>query len=225
MDYYWAQNGKNITGCVYELIRFDRLAALIILAGDLYDTQMQEEIIHKASLQKIPVFWQGGVHNGCISISTDYEKAYKAVLRHVVRDHGAKDTFFLTGIKDETNSRLRLRYWQEVMTEEGLPCGEDRIACGNYLESEARLITEKIIAERKPMPQAVFCANDGMAAAVCDTLKKHGIRVPEDVIVTGFDGTATAYLSRPRLTTTAQDIPISLISCAIRPRSSRLTGA
>ncbi len=122
MDYYWAQNGKNITGCVYELIRFDRLAALIILAGDLYDTQMQEEIIHKASLQKIPVFWQGGVHNGCISISTDYEKAYKAVLRHVVRDHGAKDTFFLTGIKDETNSRLRLRYWQEVMTEEGLPC-------------------------------------------------------------------------------------------------------
>ena len=77
MDYYWSQNGNNITGCIYELIRYDRLAALVILAGDLYDTQMQEEIIHKAGLQKIPVFWQGGVHNGCISISTDYEKATK----------------------------------------------------------------------------------------------------------------------------------------------------
>lgn len=47
------------------------------------------------------------------------------------------------------------------------------------------------------MPRAVFCANDGMAAAVCDALKKHGIRVPEDVIVTGFDGTATAWLPGP----------------------------
>lgn len=93
------------------------------------------------------------------------------------------------------------------MAEEGLPCGEDRIAFGNYLESEARLITETVIAERKPMPRAVFCANDGMAAAVCDALKKHGIRVPEDVIVTGFDGTATAWLSRPRLTTRDSDYP------------------
>ena len=125
----------------------------------------------------------------------------------MVRDHGAKDTFFLAGITDETNSRLRLRCWQEVMAEEGLPCGEDRIAFGNYLESEARLITETIITERKPIPRAVFCANGGMAAAVCDTLKKHGIRVPEDVIVTGFDGTATAWLSRPRLTTCDSDYP------------------
>lgn len=35
MDYYWAQNGSNITGCVYELIRYDRLAALLILAVEV----------------------------------------------------------------------------------------------------------------------------------------------------------------------------------------------
>ena len=75
MDYYWAQNGSNITGCVYQLFRYEKLAALVILAGDLYDPQMQEEIIHKAGLRKIPVFWQGGIHHGCISISTDYEEA------------------------------------------------------------------------------------------------------------------------------------------------------
>lgn len=224
MDYYWAQNGSNITGCIYKLIRFDRLAALVILAGDLYDTQMQEEIIHKASLQKIPVFWQGGVHNGCVSITTDYEDAYKTVIRHVVREHEAKDTFFLAGIQDEVNSRLRLRCWQEVMAEEGLPCGDDRIAYGNYLESEASLTTEKMITERSEMPRAVFCANDGMAAAVCDTLKKNGIRVPEDVIVTGFDGTATAYLSRPRLTTCDSDYPSQAALIMEQIRRFRETG-
>ena len=46
-----------------------------------------------------------------------------------------------------------------------------------------------------------------MAATVCSTLKMNGIRVPEDVIVTGFDGTATAWLSRPRLSTCDSDYP------------------
>ena len=207
MDYYWAQNGHNATACVYSLIRYEKLAALIILAGDLYDTQTQEEIIHRANVAKVPVILQGGIHNGCLSISCDYEDAFKKIIRHVVHDHGAADTFFLAGIPEEINSRTRLRYWQEVMRENGLPCGEDRIAYGNYTEKDARIITEKMIAERKQLPRAIICANDGMAAAVCSTLKMNGIRVPEDVIVTGFDGTATAYLSKPRLTTCDSDYP------------------
>ncbi len=205
MDYYWEQNGSNISGRIYELIRYDKLAAVVILAGDLHDTQLQEEIIHNANIRKIPVIWQGGPHPGCMSIRCDYEDAYKSIICHVVREHKAADTFFLAGIKDEVNSQLRLRFWQEVMTEEGLPCGEDRVAYGNYLKSEAALITENVILKREPVPRAIFCANDGMAAAVCDTLKAKGLRVPEDTVVTGFDGTLTAYLSKPQLTTCDSD--------------------
>ena len=205
MDYYWEQSGSNISGRVFELLRYDKLSALVILAGDLHDTQMQEKIIHNANISKIPVIWQGGAHNGCIGIQTDYEEAYKSIIRHVIRDHKATDTFFLAGIPDEINSKLRLRYWREVLTEEGLPCGEDRVAYGNYLESEAAHITENTILKRENMPRAVFCANDGMAAAVCDTFTAHGIRVPEDVIVTGFDGTPTAYLTKPGITTCDSD--------------------
>ena len=62
-------------------------------------------------------------------------------------------------------------------------------------------IVRGLIASRPRMPQAIICANDSMAAAACDELKAHGLRVPEDVIVTGFDGTPTAYLVRPQLTT------------------------
>ena len=176
-----------------------------MLAGDLHDTQLQEEIIHHANISKIPVIWQSGTHRGCISIRCDYEDAYKSILRHVVREHQAADTFFLAGIRDEVNSQMRLRFWQKVMQEEGLPCDEDRITYGNYLESEAARITENVILKRERIPRAVFCANDGMAAAVCDTLKANGIRVPEDTVVTGFDGTLTAYLSKPQLTTCDSD--------------------
>ena len=207
MDFYWAQQGNNATDCVYDLIRYDLFAALVILAGDLYDTQTQEEIIHRAGLHKVPVIWQGGIHNNCISIPCEYEDAFKAIIRHVVHDHGARNTFFMAGIPEEINSKTRLRCWQEVMAEEGLPCGADRVAYGNYTEKDARLIMEQLLTGSKPLPQAIFCANDNMAAAVCNMLKVHGVRVPEDVIVTGFDGTATAWLSNPRLTTCDSDYP------------------
>ena len=218
MDYFWAQNGNNATGSVYSLIRYDLLSALVIMAGDLYDTRMQEEIIHRANLQNIPVIWQGGIHGSCISIPCEYEDSYKEIIRHVVREHHARDTFFIAGIREEVNSMTRLRCWQEVMREEGLPCGEDRIACGNYLEKDARQITSGLIHSGKPLPRAIFCANDAMAAAVCSTLGMNGVRVPEDVIVTGFDGTSTAYLSKPCLTTCDSDYPAQarLIMEAIR---------
>ena len=124
----------------------------------------------------------------------------------MVRDHDAEDTFFLAGIRNEVNSQMRLRFWQEVMQEAGLPCGEDRVAYGNYVETDARMITEELIREWRPLPRAIFCANDGMAAAVCSTLHMNGIRVPQDVIVTGFE-TATAWLSNPCLTTCGSDYP------------------
>lgn len=53
MDYYWEQNGSNTSGSIFELIRYDKLSALVILAGDLHDTQLQEEIIHNANTRKI----------------------------------------------------------------------------------------------------------------------------------------------------------------------------
>ena len=222
-DPHGPQEWKDANSCVYRLIRYDRMAALIIFEGDLADTQIQEEIIHKAEQQKIPVIWAGGIHDRCISVPNDCEEAYKTMIRHVVREHGARDTFFLAGIREEVNSRIRTECWREVMREEGLACGEDRIAFGNYVEKDARQITEKLIQERKPLPRAVFCANDAMAAAVCSTLAERGIRVPEDVIVTGFDGTSTAYLSRPCLTTCDSDYPgqAAMIMEMIRNRGGK----
>lgn len=80
-------------------------------------------------------------------------------------------------------------------------CSEEYYAYGNYLDTIALQILQSLLEKRQRPPRAVFCANDSMAVAVCDELKKHGYRVPEDVIVTGFDGTPTAYLLQPQLTT------------------------
>jgi LacI family transcriptional regulator len=50
-------------------------------------------------------------------------------------------------------------------------------------------------------PRAVFCANDLMALGAIEAARAHGLRVPEDVAVAGFDDIDAASLVRPRLTT------------------------
>ena len=51
----------------------------------------------------------------------------------------------------------------------------------------------------------MVCANDFMAIGLMRTLKKHGLRIPEDVIVTGFDNVQNFALNEPMLTTVEQN--------------------
>ena len=201
MDWYWSHHGGNVTGCIYDMIRYDRLSALILLHGNIYDAEQLERIIRSARAEKIPVLYLGGRHPLCESIIDDYEIPYKEMIRHIIRDHGVRDCFYIAGLRDEDNSRLRLRCWQEVMGEFGLPAGEEFFAYGNYLDTVALQITRSLLEERGKPPRAILCANDSMAAAVCDDLVHRGFRVPEDVIIAGFDGTPTSYLVKPQLTT------------------------
>lgn len=53
----------------------------------------------------------------------------------------------------------------------------------------------------KAFPTALVCANDKTALAVSDILKEDGIRIPEDVSVTGFDNIEDATRGIPPLTT------------------------
>lgn len=50
----------------------------------------------------------------------------------------------------------------------------------------------------------MICGNDLIALGVLDTLAATGVRVPEDIQVTGFDDTPYAALARPSLTTVRQ---------------------
>ena len=201
LDYYWSQKGNTVTRCVYDLIRYESLCALIILHENIYDMRLLEKMIRQCREKGIPVFYLGGVHDNCISIVDDYTEAYKRVIRHVIVDHGVRNPFFIGGIPGEDNAEKRLQCYRDVLAECGLPCREEDIACGNYLETVASEIIRKLLSERANLPDAIICANDSMAVAVCDELRQRNIRIPEDIIVTGFDGTPAAFLLHPQLTT------------------------
>jgi len=68
---------------------------------------------------------------------------------------------------------------------------------------------------------AIVCANDQMALGVLDVLGDKGVRVPEDVVVTGFDGISAGRHSKPRLTTVHQPM-VELGRAAVHAITARL---
>ncbi|MET9956810.1 LacI family DNA-binding transcriptional regulator [Streptomyces sp. NPDC006339] len=59
----------------------------------------------------------------------------------------------------------------------------------------------RALAAPGPLPTAVICDDDILAAGVCKAARRLGLRVPEDLSVTGFDDMALATAVEPELTT------------------------
>ena len=91
---------------------------------------------------------------------------------------------------------------------------------GDFSRLQARSIAEELVAAGT-LPRALVCSNDQMALGVLDVLRQHGIRLPDDVIVTGFDGIEAGRQSTPRLTTVHQPM-VDLGRAAVRALLSRL---
>ena len=74
---------------------------------------------------------------------------------------------------------------------------------GDFSIESGMVAGTRLLGRREP-PTAVCCFNDEMAMGVIDAARQRGIRVPEDLSVTGFDDIRFARHMNPPLTTIAQ---------------------
>ena len=64
LDWYWSLHGGNVTGCIYDMIRYDLLSALVILHGNIYDTEQLDRMIRRSvqSAQPVRNFYFGDIN-------------------------------------------------------------------------------------------------------------------------------------------------------------------
>ena len=78
------------------------------------------------------------------------------------------------------------------------------ILCYQTTEESGREIMRDML-KNHPEVTAVICTNDLMAMGAIKEIKKHGLRVPEDISVIGVDDIKASATFNPPLTTIAQD--------------------
>ncbi len=141
-----------------------------------------------------------------VNVRSDNAFGMRELTRHLVHAHGYQTLAYLAGHVDSPDNVARTEALELVAADAGAEVWTGEIWRGNYLASGGAAVISRILERELPLPNAIVCANDQTAIGVMFTLAQHGIRVPEDVAVTGFDDIPVARHLHSQLTTVRQPI-------------------
>lgn len=155
-----------------------------------------------------PVINVGSKVDGLINILNDETRSLSDIVEHVISHHGCRDIYHLAGIEDKYFTKERVDAYKNVLIEHGIDYDPSKVYYGTLWKDcgEAALdyFLDDCKKKGKVYPDAIICANDYSAIGLIAACSKRGIRVPEDIIVTGYDGVDEAYQNVPSLTTSEQ---------------------
>jgi DNA-binding LacI/PurR family transcriptional regulator len=120
---------------------------------------------------------------------------------------GRRTVATISGPPDMTAAGDRLRGYRDALLAAGCEPEEDLIEAGDFTH-ESGSIAMRSLLDRRPGIDAVFAANDQMAAGALQALLEAGRRVPDDVAVVGFDDSPIALTSRPSLSSVRQSLDV-----------------
>jgi len=131
------------------------------------------------------------------TLRIDYASGIEQIVRYL-HEEGHRRIAFVAGRTKLKSNVTRLQAYEKSMLALGLKPGP--ILQGN-LRFEGGLAAGMAIAKMSPMPSAVMAVNDLTTVGVMKGLTSAGLRIPQDISVTGFDKTRLAEYSIPSITT------------------------
>jgi diguanylate cyclase (GGDEF)-like protein len=140
------------------------------------------------------------------SIMPDNKNGMKAVIDHLIEKHRFTRLAFMTGPETNKEAQIRLEAYKESLEDHGIPFDPELIVPGNFTSELVEKSTQLLFDDRKKTCEAIICANDSMASTLYRVLALRGIRIPDDIAITGFDGIYETGFFSPPLTTVYQPI-------------------
>jgi DNA-binding LacI/PurR family transcriptional regulator len=156
---------------------------------------------------------------GADTVNAENTASARALTEHLV-DHGYRSFAFLGDATTSADASQRWTAFRSVLRAAKVPVPRAPIACA-FDEEDGRRAADRLL-RRKP-PRALVCANDEIALGAVTAAEAIGLRVPDDLAVTGWDDVMAARHSRPGLTTVRQPMR-ELGAWAARRLHERLAG-
>nr|MBR4280661.1 GGDEF domain-containing protein [Clostridia bacterium] len=161
----------------------------VVLLQDTIPTKACSEMIFRMLREypDMPLVTVDGQWGQSVSITFDDNSSVRELMTHLIERHGFRDFALVTGPVGTSVADNRAQAARSVIEEYGVNLPKDAIFDGRWVREGGRRAADKLLARDKPLPQVIVCGNDGMAFGVVERLREKGVRIPEEVAVTGFD--------------------------------------
>jgi LacI family transcriptional regulator len=188
----------------------------------LMDQVLAEPALHRLAARFPTVWFAGPADARTAVVRADQAAGVEALADHLLgAPHRYRDVVAIVGPDSVSDHAARRRALDRVAAAHGVRPRLWRVEPGAAGGADA--VATHLPAGVAP-PQVVVCVNDEIAIGVVAALRERGLRVPDDVAVTGFDDLWIAPYVDPPLTTVRQPAG-ALAAEAVRSLTRRLEGA
>lgn len=171
---------------VFNLIDFDKYDG-VVFVGASFSAHKElgkgiEQMIFTRCQKPIVVI--GSSHYTDNYITAHNEAEFEILTDHIIDEHKCELLYFLGGLPGKASGRDT--GFMNSMKKHNLVCTDENFIYGGFWLEGGEKLAKDISYGIVEKPDAVVCFDDTVAFFFIKALAKHGIRVPEDIIVSGF---------------------------------------
>ena len=146
-----------------------------------------------------------GMEEDCVSL--DNESGGYIATKSLI-ESGHRQLACITGPLWKNDGQQRLAGYKRALEEHGLSFDEEFVVEGDYEESSGKEGMQQLL-QRKISFTGLVCANDVMAAGAIEIAREHGMNIPEELSIVGFDNVFFTRYMHPQLSTI--DYPVDMM--------------
>ncbi|HKO50609.1 MAG TPA: substrate-binding domain-containing protein [Polyangiaceae bacterium] len=193
---------------LYELAGPSSVDGLVVVSNILASVVGTESLRAFCEDIGVPVVSVGDLP-GFPEVCIESRGGLTAAISHLVTVHARRKLAFIQGNPGNPDSVQREQAFRAALAALDVPVDERLIVPGTFLESSGASAVRILFEQRGIEASAldgIVSANDQMAVGAARELRARGLRVPEDLVLIGFDDDEHARSNSPPLTTVAQPI-------------------
>lgn len=180
---------------------------IIFLGGRVNDCNLKHRYIEEMEeiKKKVPIVTINNIYDeaSTINIVTDEEKGFKDLIKFIA-EKGYKKVGMILGKKGISSTETKKEYFEKYIGKFNLETNDEWIIYSGFSINAGIKGAEKLLSS-KTLPEVIMCINDVVAMGVIRRLHQVGLKVPDDIKVTGFDDIELAKIFIPSLTTVSQN--------------------
>jgi diguanylate cyclase (GGDEF)-like protein len=215
----------------YEFLDSSVLDGMLFFAATVQCHMDDPDALRQLMLRfdHIPCVVVGCDVPGWPSVTINGYVGFKKLVAHLISVHGHRRIAMIEGPASNTDAQERLAAYLDALTEASIVADPQLRVSGFYNAPSGASGMEELLS-RSIKFDALVCANDDMALGALAVAANHGLNVPEDLALGGFDDIRSFSNIGPSLTSVNQDIPghvqaalgLLLDRIARRPVSSKV---
>lgn len=177
-----------------DLAHAKRIDGLILI-----DVPAADRALQRLAQDNFPIVTLGYNHPSLCSVDVDNVTGARLAVEHLLAQ-GHTRIGCITNSPATADPNLRLVGYQEALLQAGLALDERLLGEGFYNPESGFAAMQQLLA-RPHRPTALFVASDVVAFGAMAAIQAHGLVVPQDIAVVGFDDVPLARYTNPPLTT------------------------